>query len=936
MYKSKIILYIAFLSLFLAKEPLNDDQKLNITEIKEGEILDIDEWEANKSYEYFLNIESYSMNEENVLEIYENSRKIDISLIRIFISLVNVSDISQIKNGSIIPDEETYKYEITSKNVLEDVLSNKSYYFIPFKKTEKSQYLIILIQAIGRKNDLYLYIPKINTLQTINQNDFSRFNTTERKDIKIKNNTRLYYKIGISNIDLEKKNLFFLFDRNNQDINDIEIIFYEDFISLNPDKNYAYFIQKNTSNISLLYFSIKYKNFENSESDIILKIREDNNTYYVIKKYKRDIIKLYIENIRCDETIFILEKYNFYNAAAYRHFLITEKLYGNYSLKHFGAVDNLNFEEYYENNEIDIANQIFNLAGGLVNVFILKSTTPSAFYFEIFEEKNTPRFINPGETIKTFFPTNSYYYNYVSIKTLNENVRYIVNYKILDYNYSKETILYSSFHTQGQDNDFELKREENQRTEDYQEIYRYEGDKYYTQFCFGALSDLFVEYFLSSNELYTNIEDGRTILQGSAKNYSLKIRKNIEYDYISINVESQYYIEGKYELKLVNKEYILSNLTLMVGLPNVSMPYSNKINLNISNPVDKFDQANEIFDENDEGYFSYFLLFYFNTSNDIPIYLDIDYIMNDDIINLPPNQSEIIIPQNEYEINFIYNNYTSEDKIILNVNKCNKDMNYTLYNYYENNENILRQTSISEKHQIIELDNRYNKTKMMLKNESDLNETKGELNLYRANYYNKGDVLLNYFLMKSSVYKELIFNKTLIISRVDDGSTMKIKWTKYVYRKLSSDNTKIEIPTNYSIYILPEQSPVNTICQLYLIPANKSVVNKTETEIDINEEGPYKITIIARVIDSESPFEIMYDILNFTYEKGKMTGLIVGICIGAVFIIALIWIFIFRKKLMYLCDKRRLSESIINIEDEEKNKKKQLNEEFIKLLNQSQ
>ena len=72
-----------------------------------------------------------------------------------------------------------------------------------------------------------------------------------------------------------------------------------------------------------------------------------------------------------------------------------------------------------------------------------------------------------------------------------------------------------------------------------------------------------------------------------------------------------------------------------------------------------------------------------------------------------------------------------------------------------------------------------------------------------------------------------------------------------------------------------------------------------------------------------------------TYEKDKMIGLIVGICFGAVIIIALIWIFIFRKKLAYLCNKRRLSESIINTENEEVNKKKQLNEEFIKLINQS-
>ena len=261
-------------------------------------------------------------------------------------------------------------------------------------------------------------------------------------------------------------------------------------------------------------------------------------------------------------------------------------------------------------------------------------------------------------------------------------------------------------------------------------------------------------------------------------------------------------------------------------------------------------------------------------------------------------------------------------------------MIYTLSNYYENEDNILRQTSINKNHQIIALNNRYNKTKMILKNESDLNETKGELNLNRANYCNKGDILLNYFLMNSIEYNQLIFADNLNIASTNSESKIKLNWPKYVY-KLISNNEKVEIPTNYSIYILPEQSPVNTICQLYLIPANKSVVNKTETEIDINEEGKFKITLIARVIDNEAPFEIMYNMVIATYEKDKMIGLIVGICFGAVIIIALIWIFIFRKKLAYLCNKRRLSESIINTENEEVNKKKQLNEEFIKLINQS-
>ena len=130
------------------------------------------------------------------------------------------------------------------------------------------------------------------------------------------------------------------------------------------------------------------------------------------------------------------------------------------------------------------------------------------------------------------------------------------------------------------------------------------------------------------------------------------------------------------------------------------------------------------------------------------------------------------------------------------------------------------------------------------------------------------------------------------ISEVNFDKELTCKFIRRLNKFFCKNFAQDTKDTNYSIYILPEQSPVNTICQLYLIPANKSVVNKTETEIDINEEGKFKITLIARVIDNEAPFEIMYNMVIATYEKDKMIGLIVGICFGAVIIIALIWIFI--------------------------------------------
>ena len=59
---------------------------------------------------------------------------------------------------------------------------------------------------------------------------------------------------------------------------------------------------------------------------------------------------------------------------------------------------------------------------------------------------------------------------------------------------------------------------------------------------------------------------------------------------------------------------------------------------------------------------------------------------------------------------------------------------------------------------------------------------------------------------------------------------------------------------------------VNTICQFYLIPSNKSIINSTEIKIEL-DEGEYKIGIIARVIEENMNFEILYDILELKVIK---------------------------------------------------------------------
>ena len=128
------------------------------------------------------------------------------------------------------------------------------------------------------------------------------------------------------------------------------------------------------------------------------------------------------------------------------------------------------------------------------------------------------------------------------------------------------------------------------------------------------------------------------------------------------------------------------------------------------------------------------------------------------------------------------------------------------------------------------------------------------------------------------------------------------------------------------------------MCQLFLIPSNKSIINKTEIKINLNE-GQYKIAIIATVIDKEMPFEIMYNILELNVIKKTNGALIIPLSLlGAMIIIFLIF-FIFRKKIIFAFKRRRLSENIIEInsdknisKDKEEKEEKDSLEKLMKII----
>ena len=938
---NKYLLLSLYVFFFISPIVLVNNQEKIPIELIHGEC-QMDFWEKNKFYEYYLDISEYILNEENIIEIYGREANIDIYDFEIYLLLTNISNAEFIKNGTIKPNiiDSKDKYQVNGENIKLDSLNKKYYFFLPIKKISPSQkYLIILIKHLYSPYYIFLYVSKRIPLIEIEQIDPNNIEVSS-KEIEMRDDIRLYYKIDISRINKIKNNIYFYIEDmiREYDEKEKEVNFYMNLSSLHLYNYNLLIIEKNTTNLS--YFFLGIKSINNIyEIGTKISIRIDDNEFIHINTEERNNKQIYIEQLNCDKNLFVIENYNYIDTQKQKY-LILDSLYGNYSFKQYDHLNDFYFEYYDECDGNEIKGYITPL-NEFINIYILKCFTPTAFHFEIFTEEDTPENMLLGRSIKTYFPDNySNNDNRIILNGMNEYEKYKLNFRVLDKDPGLNRTITCYFLSQGQDYYVEIP----EPYDNYTELFY----AYYTKqdFGFSTNYNILIEYYYTSNNLYTNIVEGRTVLERNNLFFytaaALKIRKDISFDYISFEAICEEEIDGLYEIKLVNENDIEeeSNI-LLIGLPKNLFPYSFSINLKISNPYDKYDQLDDI--DNDDN--NYYLLLQFNIFKK-PVYINIEYVKNEQIINLPISKSKNIVPQTEYEINLDKNDYRIKDKLIFNINKCNNLANYTLFNYHENKNNIIKETKIENPHQTVILDNRYKKTKIMLHKESEEEEIKNDSIIYPAAYYNKGDILLNYFLIESPNYKELKFTSDFNINYEEETrSNLILSWKEYVYRE--SNNEKINMAINYSIYILPKNSVANTICQLFLIPVNKTIINSTKIKIELNE-GEYKIFIIASVIEENMPFEIMYNVRELNIIKKSNTILIVLLSLsGIIVIILVILLFIFRKKITALCKGKKLLDNISDFDinssitdingtgegDIKENKKHKLSEELIKMMN---
>ena len=936
-----MIHYIFLLITFLLKSKIfikgkNIQEEEYPKEINHG-ILQNDTWYENSTeYEYYINITDYELNEENIFELYcEINDRTIFDKVDIYTLITNES-IDKIKDQTIKPDKDKDYYYISTDSIKIDSVTKAYYLFLPFKKTFINQtYLIILIipKSISSSVDInYSLSKRIKNIKLIQKN-----NTMELFSdyLEARNDIHLYYKFEIDkNINLTENSILFF-------VNNITIpIFITNLTSLKTYYNIFFIIEKNkslSSETSEVYFGIKTS--DSNPINIIIYL--DNNDIYYLNNLDRLTYKLYFEKINCDKKLYIIENEDdLFDLNNNQRFLIIQKFYGNYSLRFYNIINDIIFDVFESNEEkngIEVKDKILSIEAKLI-FYVLKCTTPTAFNFEYFENDTTPKTLYEGQQYKTFLDKKKST-SHINIFLGDEYKQYRLHVSLLEINKESSQRFSYMFTLNIDDPSAKQSRVTLDSTNMGQNETLFYGYEYKPVIKFES-TGFFVRYFLTSNRLFYNVIEGETIINKSGmENLAFKIKKDLLFDYITFEAESNAILKAKYELIIINKAE-MEDKRIFAPLPEIKLPNSQKIKFKISNPNNKYDC---IIKDNDDNNNFYLIISFESLNPRIPTYVNIKYNYIKQIQSLEQMKSEIISPDKIYEI-YGDKNYKTQNKIFFNINRCDHSKKYLFINYYEDDKNIINKNNIIKDRDNIISNNYFYNSKIIILAEDDTKDDNNINSIAPADYYNKGDIILNYFLINEKIYNNIEITNNFTICFEDImRSTIKLYWNKYI--SIRSRDVDNQIPVEYSIYILPEDSIIDSMCQLSFVPSNYSVMNLTEKEIEINK-GNYKVIIIASVLDKNYPITNMYDSLDLKVSARINIILVIVLSVIGLIIILIILYILFRKKRKFLCFKRNeavLSYKIENskttlINDSEKIGNNKIdsdnkNDEKIKMIN---
>jgi len=843
-----LILFI-LINLFI----FSNQQKYNLKKLKDFNI-EKEYWNADQKYIYYLDIQGYSTDDENVLQIYSENNTIIKNLV--------ISEIDE----SVINDEN---FDIKYIQTFEK--SNKSRTSLRLFYKE----ILIIKRDINQKYFVVLVEPKIEVNNELIQIHVS---------CKVKNTD--IHKSDIDNGHIFSKELFmdnrieqfFKFSLIDIPINEANLIIY-----INDQKVSNYYIGSINSVVITTRLLIFEKNSTKEVNHIIyasllgeahktnIQIMLDYHDIKYIYGGTRNDSSLYIERLNCNKDFYIFESY--FKAEGINNHLHITPFYGDFELVYYDIFNGSNITNLFvPKNTVKVTRKIKKISGSF-NVLRFSCKTASLLKLKYLKENQTSN-LTEGKEITT------YLYRYQNQDNIFLNTNKDVRYKFYfgffgqneEYNSSQLSMTYKS----GSNTKTYYLQSNNIIGKRYYLFVVHKNDN--NRFEFQTYSNsTYIKMFFISNEFYTNVIEGITKLTSETKSIAFKLRRDIAFDYFvfkAFSYNASKSISCDYELKIIKKRYIV-NGNVYQGINRIKNYQKKEIYIRFSNPYDKY---NSFIKENDTVYL--LASFFDNPERPFPIYVDIRYYYNNSIINLEKSKPKILLNKNEYKI-FGDKNIKENNKLFLNIFKCNKN-NYFMKTYYKNNKNIIFEEKIINNKTILLHDNLYNNTKFMIYS-NDTNITSNKNNsksLKKALYYENGDIYMNYFPINESFYKLIHFTKDYSISYKDYYNRIQLNWNDYIENKEIINNLQI----NYSLYILPIYSPINSICQMSLIPPNISVINKNYKEMEL-PKGDYKIAIIASVINKKFPFISLYDFSNITISTRFNFTIIIVVGISVIVLI---------------------------------------------------
>ena len=850
-------------------------------------------WNISEKYIYYIDIQDYKIGDENSFQVLSENE----NLIRnLYCFEINESILNNITGKSI---EEIKDIEIIrniSKNFsVKRRLSPKAYYFeVIFSKISENQKNFVVLFQPDLLNDntkidfcVSNPIPIYNIyLSDIDEGNI--FSKTFYMDSRIEN----FFRFNFINISLEEKNLLFY-------VNDKFVSsFYRDSISSKGNKVNIFVIEKNTTNDlnHTIYLSLLGE-AKNTKLQIVL-------DYHDIKYFysnRRNNTSLFVEILNCKKDFYIIENYFQYEKVDFNYYLDTIPFYGDYEILYYENIIGNTIDDIFKpNNEIIIrvkpkkVSSFFNI----IKISCNTSTLIKIKYLSEYAIKT----ISDGQEITSFMPIDEYTNRY--IKTDDKNKKYKFYFGIME---GKESRNYSDISiTFNKEYPINLKIS-NKKNKTYlqKEIY-FEKEPNLNLFEFQTYYDgEFIKTYLISNLYYKNVVDGLTKIINETKAIAFKLKREIVYDYFIFKAYSHnknYKISCDYELKIVSPSDIEKGKVLL-GINAVQQYHANEIFLQFSNPYNKY--YSRINKEDNVYLLASFIVSEKYKDYIYPLYTDIRYFCNNKIINLKNSEPIILKTQKEYKLSgdkdFLENN-----KIIININKCYENKTYFIKSYYGNDNNKIGEAKITEKRTLLSYDNLFDSVKFIISsNDSSnpINKDEDSNNILQASYYEKGDILMNYFSLNESLLNEIKITEDYSISHKDNRKEITLNWNNYI---LNNNDIIPDLKVNYSLYILPKNTPIKTICQMSLIPPNISLINKVKYKINLSQ-GKYKVGIMSSIVNEVFPMMTFYDILELSVPRRINIILIIIIVSSTFVLIFLITLYVYCKKKSKINDEIRIS-----------------------------